>query len=190
MPLKCLQYIKFSVSICCTCNFQSSSPFFFYFGFLCLQVSSVYISTLTHGGEGVHLFRLPCSVICGEGVTLHTNSSGMWGVLTVDGPHWACHSPRWCVLPKSILLRLQGALQGHCPKWGLYFMHLPDLGHSGSQVLRRGTDPDGLHFVPFPVLSSSGDQMLGECTVQGGSCILIISLVLATQIPRCAVCLL
>ena len=41
-------------------------------------------------------------------------------------------------------------------------------------------------FVPFPGLSSSGDQVLGECTVPGGPCILITSLVPATQFPRCA----
>ena len=62
-------------------------------------------------------------------------------------------------------LRFSGAQQGHRPRWTV-------------------------HFVPFSVLSSSGDQMLGECTVPGGSWILIISLVLDTQIPRCAVCLL
>ena len=34
----------------------------------------------------------------------------MWGVLTVGGPHWVWHSSRQHVLPRSILLRLQGAL--------------------------------------------------------------------------------
>ena len=62
----------------------------------------------------------------------------------VDGPHWVCHSPRWHVLPGSILLRLQGALQGRCPKWALHSMHFPGLNCSGSQVLHGGTDPDGL----------------------------------------------
>ena len=32
---------NYRVLICCTCHFQSSSLFFVYFGFLCLQVSSV-----------------------------------------------------------------------------------------------------------------------------------------------------
>ena len=68
----------------------------------------------------------------------------LWGVLTVDGPHWVCHSPRQHVLPRSTLLRLQPALQGHCPKWTLCLVHLPALSCSGSQVLCKGTDPDGL----------------------------------------------
>ena len=29
------------ILICCACHFQSGSPFFIYFGFLCLQVSSI-----------------------------------------------------------------------------------------------------------------------------------------------------
>ena len=40
-------------------------------------------------------------------------------------------------------------------------------------------------FVPLPGLSSSGDQVLGECTVPGGQCILITSLVPATWFPGC-----
>ena len=56
----------------------------------------------------------------------------------------------------------------------------------------------GVHFVPFPGLISSGDQVLGECTVPGGSCILITSPSWPLGVPgvsqehclRCAVCLL
>ena len=40
-PFQCLLNINYSVLICCTCHFQSDSLFFVYFGFLCLQVSSV-----------------------------------------------------------------------------------------------------------------------------------------------------
>ena len=80
---------------------------------------------------------------CVEGGTLQTSITGMCGELTVDGPHWVSHSPRWHVLPRSTLLRLQGALQGHCPKWALGFMHFPGLSCSGSRVLRTGTDPAG-----------------------------------------------
>ena len=55
-----------------------------------------------------------------------------------------------------------------------------------------------MRFVPFPVLSSSGDRVLGECTVPGGQCILITSLVQPLGFPgvlrkhhlRCAICLL
>ena len=38
---QCLVNANYRVLICCTCHFQSSSLFFVYFGFLCLQVSSV-----------------------------------------------------------------------------------------------------------------------------------------------------
>ena len=68
----------------------------------------------------------------------------MWRVLTVDGLHWVCHSLRRCVLPGSTLLILQGALQGHCPKWNLHFVYFPGLSHSGSWVLHKATDLDGL----------------------------------------------
>ena len=42
-------------------------------------------------------------------------------------------------------------------------------------------------FVPFLGPSSSGDQVLGECTVLGGPCILITSLILVARCPGCAV---
>ena len=40
-PFQCLVNVNYRVLICCTCHFQNSSLFFVYFGFLCLQVSSV-----------------------------------------------------------------------------------------------------------------------------------------------------
>ena len=40
-PFQCLVSANYRVLTCCTCHFQSSSLFFVYFGFLCLQVSSV-----------------------------------------------------------------------------------------------------------------------------------------------------
>ena len=43
----------------------------------------------------------------------------------------------------------------------------------------------GVHSVPFPGLSSWVDQVLGEHTVPGGLCILITSLVQASQFPEC-----
>ena len=45
----------------------------------------------------------------------------------------------------------------------------------------------GMCFVPFTHLSTSGDQMLGECTVLGGPCILITSLLLASWFTRYSV---
>ena len=38
-PFQCLDIANYRVLMCCTCHFQSSSLFFVYFGFLCLQVS-------------------------------------------------------------------------------------------------------------------------------------------------------
>ena len=38
---QCLVNANYRILICCTCHFQSGSLFFVYFGFLCLQVSSV-----------------------------------------------------------------------------------------------------------------------------------------------------
>ena len=40
-PLQCLVSVNYRVLICHTCHIQSSSLFRVYFGFLCLQVSSV-----------------------------------------------------------------------------------------------------------------------------------------------------
>ena len=103
------------------------------------------ICTLTQGGKGSHLFRLTCSVVLwGRRDIAKKYCWHVWGVLTMDGPHWVCHSPRQRVLPGSTVLRLQGALQGHCPKWTLHFMPFSGLSHSGSWVLHRGTGPDGL----------------------------------------------
>ena len=43
----------------------------------------------------------------------------------------------------------------------------------------------GVHFVPFPDLSSSDNQVLGKCTVLGGPCILVTSVVPAARFYRC-----
>ena len=77
--------------------------------------------------------------------------------------------PKQCMIPRSTLLRLQGALQRHCTKWALHFMHFPGRSHSGAQALGRGTDQDWLCILcPFPGMSSSGNQVLGEHTTPGG----------------------
>ena len=62
---------------------------------------------------------------------------------------WSAHSvwtTRRCVLPGSTLLRLQGALQKHCLKRTLHFVHFPGLSCSGSRVLCKGTDLVGRAF--------------------------------------------
>ena len=110
--------INWRVLICCTCHFQSGSPLFILASSVCQSLQCL-ISTLTQGGEGGHLFRLTCSAVSWAGRdTENKYYWHMWGVLTVDGPYCVCHSPRWRVLPRSTLLRLQGALQGHCVPGG------------------------------------------------------------------------
>ena len=123
---------------------------------------------------------------CVEGGTPQTIAAGVCGELPVDGQHWVSHSPRWHVLPRSTLLRLQGALQGHCPKWALGFMHFPGLSRSGSQVLRTGTDLAGHVFYALP-----RPQQLRRPGAWRGHCPrwavhLFTSLVPAAQFPRCA----
>ena len=109
------------------------------------------ISTLTQGGKGGHLFRLTCSVLLWGGRdAANKENCHILGVLALYGPHWVCHSLRRCVLSGSTLLRLQGTLQGHCPKWALCFVHFPGLSHSGSQVLCKGTDLAGHVFCALP----------------------------------------
>ena len=76
-----------------------------------------------------------------------------------------------------------GCSSRNCLRLAQGDVHVPGLSHSGSgsRVLHKGTDSVGCAFRPFPGLSSLGDQVLGECTVPGGLCILITSLVPATQ---------
>ena len=120
-------------------------------------------SALTQGGEGHHLFRFTCSVVFWDGRdTANKYFWHVWGVLPVGGPHWVCHGPRQHIIPGSTLLRFQGALQEHCPRWAL-------------------------HFVPFPGPNCLGNWVLGKYRVPGGSCILCTYLVSATQFPTCAV---
>ena len=121
------------------------SPSFVFLASSVCKSSQCLISSLTQGSKHGHLLTLTCSVVLwGERDTTDKYWWHVWGVLTVDGPHWVCHSPKQHELPRSTLLRLQPALQGHCPKWTLCLMHLPALSCSGSQVLCKGTDPDGL----------------------------------------------
>ena len=109
------------------------------------------ISTLTPGGNGGHLFRLTCSVVLwGLRDTANKYHWCVWGVLAIYGPHWVCPSSRWCVLSGSTLLRLQGALQGNCPKRTLPFVHFLGLSCSSSWVPHKGTDSVRFVFCTFP----------------------------------------
>ena len=153
MPLKCSLSINCRVLICCTCHFQNALP-----PSLFILSSSVYrslqclLSALTQGGEGGHRFRLTCSVVLlGGRDTANKYHWHVWGVLTVDGPHWVFHSTRQCVLPRSTLLSLQGALQGHCSKWALHFM---PFGKSSFSWRSDPGDPPG-NYGSFQLLRPS-----------------------------------
>ena len=119
---------------------------------LLLQVSLVFNFHPDTTGEGGQLFRLPCSVVLWGGRnTTNKYHWCVWGVLTVYGPHWVW-SGLQCLFSGSTLLRLQGALQGHCPKRALCFMYFPGLScsGSGSRVLHRSTDSVGCVFCALP----------------------------------------
>ena len=89
---------NYRVLICCTCHFQSGSLFFFYFGFLCLQVSSVSNFCPDTWGRRwsliqAHLF----SRSVGGRNTANEYHWCVWGVLAVSGPHQVCpHSQHVC----------------------------------------------------------------------------------------------
>ena len=61
-PSNTVSSIKCRVLICCTCNFQSGSPFFIVDSSVCKSLQCL-ISALTQGGEGDHLFGLTGSVV-------------------------------------------------------------------------------------------------------------------------------
>ena len=110
-PLQCLVNVNCWVLICCTCHFQSRSLFFVYCGFLCLKVSSMSnFHPDTRGWRWSLIYTHLFSCVLGreEPCKYHWH---VWGVLTVNGPHWVCSSSR-CVLSGSTLFRMQGALQG------------------------------------------------------------------------------
>ena len=71
------------------------------------------------------------------------------------GSQWVCPSSRQLVFPGYTLLRLQRALQGHCPKRALHFVHYTGLSHSCSRVLHKGTDSVGHAFRALPGLSTT-----------------------------------
>ena len=82
---------NYRVLICCTCDFQSGTLFFVYFGFSVCKSLQCLISALTQGGEGDHLFRLTCSIVLRGGRnTANKYHWCVWGVLEVSQPHWVC----------------------------------------------------------------------------------------------------
>ena len=139
--------IKCRVLICCTCHFQSGSPFFVYFSFLCLPVSSVSNFRPDTGGEGGHLGSF-IQLCCGEGETLQTNTAGMCRVYLQWMDHTGLPQPKvtctfWVYTAQSLEcsagtlsqvgsafhpvlrtkpLRFLDAPQGHVHRWAVSFV--------------------------------------------------------------------
>ena len=148
-PLQCIVNLNYRVLICFTCHFQSGSLFFVYFGFLCLQVSSVsnfYPDTRGQKWSLISAHLFSC-VVGREGH--YKYHCRVWGVLAVCGPHWFCHSPRQRVSQVSIA-QAPGCSARALSQVDLCFLHFPGLSHSGSRVLCKGTDPIGHVFCALP----------------------------------------
>ena len=181
-PFQCLINVNYRVLICCTCHFQSGSLFSIYFGFLCLQVSSVSIfHPVTRQRWSliqVHLF----SCVVGKeesckqiSLAFVGTACSVWTTQGLSQLTAACASP------------LQVALQRCCPKQAVYFVHFPGLScsGSGSRVCHKAQNWLGVRFVPIPGPNSSGDQVLGKRKVPGGPWVLITCLVLAAWFLGC-----
>ena len=88
---------------------------------------------------------------CGEAGILQTNITGVCGECLQCMDHAGVAPAHGVQVSWSILLRLQVALQGNCPKWALGFVHYPGHGNlscsgSGSRLLHKGTDSFGHVF--------------------------------------------
>ena len=107
--------INYRVLICCNSHSQSSSLFFVYFGFLCLQVSSV---SNFHPDIRLQRWSLIQAHLFSCVVGREEHCKQIWqacvgqGVLVVYGPHRIFWSSWGRVLSGSTLLRIQVALQG------------------------------------------------------------------------------
>ena len=157
-----------------------------YFGFLCLQVSSVSNFLPDTRGQKwpfIHVHSFSCAVEReGHCKKKKKYPWHVWGVHTVDGPHGVFHRARQhilprstllllmaCVLSQSILLRLQVALQGNCLKRALGCVHFPGLlGYSTKARLGWV----GLVLCPSRVRAAQATKYLASTLSPGGPCIL------------------
>ena len=144
---------NYRVLICCTCHFQSCSLVFVYFGFLCLQVSS--LSNFHPDTSGrrwsfiqAHLFN------CASGREQHCKQISLACVGSARSVWATLGLPplTTCALSWSTLLRLQVALPGNCLRQALGCTHFPDVRRSGSGswVLHKSTDLVGPAFCALP----------------------------------------
>lgn len=106
---------------------------------------------------------------CVEGGTLQKYHLGMWQCSQwMDHIGFATVQGSMCFLGLHYS-RLQAALQRHCPKLQLCFMHFPGLSHSSLGCSTRTQTWMGFVFLSLPGSENSGDQLLGEETILVGN---------------------
>ena len=143
--------VNYRVLICCSCHFQGSSSV--YFGFFCLQFSSVpnfCPDTRGRMWSLIQAYLFSCAVWREEHckqISLACVGSAC-SVLATLGLHLLIV----CVIFQSTLLRLQIALQWNCLKQPLDCVHFPGISHSGSgsRVLHKDADLVGPAFCTSP----------------------------------------
>ena len=163
-PFQCLVNANNRVLICCTCYFQSRSLFFVYFGFLCLQISSVSNFCPDKGAKGVTYLGSLIQLCCGEGGTLQTNITGM------------CRECSQCMDHTGFA----SAHRGVC---------FPGLQHSGSRLLCRVTvqTGPGLCSLPMCKLLRFSFSSTPQKHRLGSACLWYPSQVQEAQATRCLV---
>ena len=191
-PFQC-SHCNYRVSIYCTCHFQSCSLFLVYFGFLCLQVSSV--SNFCPDSRWRRRSFIQAHLLnCAAGMEEHSKQISLVGVGSACSVWVSLGLPPLtaCVLSLSILLRLQVALLGNFLGWALGCVHFPDLCHSGSgsRVRPKSTDSVGPAFCarvlcPSQVRSAQATRCLASAHSPGVVC-LITSPFPAAASPACA----
>ena len=130
--------VNYRVLICCSCHFQGSSSV--YFGFFCLQFSSVpnfCPDTRGRMWSLIQAYLFSCAVWREEHckqISLACVGSACSVLATLGLPLLKAY-----MLSQSTLLRLQVALQGTYLKWALGCMHFPGLNHSDSRFRFSGT---------------------------------------------------
>ena len=181
---------KCRILVCCTCHFQSSSLFFVYFGFFCLQVSS---ESNFHPDTRGRRWSLLQAHLFSRAVGREEHCKEI-SLACVGSAHSVWATPGLpplmaCVLSRSAPLRLQVALQGNYLKCALGRVHFAGLSHSGSgsRVLHKGTDSVDPASCSLPRSKQLSDQVLGEHTLPRWAVCLITSPVSAAPFPGCAV---
>lgn len=160
--------ITFRVSVCITCHFWATPPFFVIFtssscNSLPWHVYTWLACTITRGAAGPYLTS-PAQWCSGE--EDHAENKYLWdmwvGLLKVDGAQWACHCHRWHVLHRSTLLRFLGDVQVHWPQWGLCFIHFLSKPPRLLGALQGHWTQSTMCFVSFPGPNWPGNWVAGK----------------------------